>query len=233
MYGKIHSVESMGLSDGPGIRYIIFLQGCELRCAYCHNPDTWDKNGGELITAKELIDKAIRFKPYFKASRGGVTISGGEPLLQPEFLIELLKGLKEVGIHTCLDTAGYGLGNYNEILKYVDLVLLDIKHVNKKGYRELVNGDMDRVVQFIDTINTMNVKTRVRHVVMPGINDTKEHLINIKSIAMVIKNLEGIELLPYHELGKNKYDEMGIKYRLEGLRAMEEDELKVLESYIG
>ena len=139
--GKIHSIESMGLVDGPGIRTVVFFQGCKLRCAYCHNPDTWQLSGGMEMTPEEIVQKIVRFKPYFHRSGGGVTFSGGDPLLQPEFLIQCLKLCKQKGIHTTIDTAGFGLGDYAEILKYTDLVLLDIKNTTSKGYVNLTGKD--------------------------------------------------------------------------------------------
>ena len=147
--GKIHSIESMGLVDGPGIRVVVFFQGCKLRCAYCHNPDTWKLSGGIEMTPEELIQKIVRFKPYFDRSGGGVTFSGGDPLIQPEFLLECLKLCKLNGIHTAIDTSGFGNGNYAEILEYTDLVLLDIKHTSSQGYVNLTGKDTKDVNSFL------------------------------------------------------------------------------------
>lgn len=230
--GRIHSVETMGLVDGPGIRFVVFMQGCKLRCAYCHNPDTWECGAGEEITAEELANKIKKYKNYFKSSGGGVTFSGGEPLLQPEFLLECLKLCKENDIHTTLDTAGIGFGDYEEILKYVDLVMFDIKHIEKEGYKKLVGGDINKSLEFLKICQDMNKKLWIRQVVVPGITDSKEYLIELKKVIDGIKNVEKIELLPYHVLGVNKYEGLSIKYRLEGVEPMDKVLLKELEKEI-
>lgn len=212
--GKIHSLETMGLVDGPGIRVVVFFQGCDLRCIYCHNPDTWALNGGQQIEAKELLRKVVKFKPYWARSGGGVTCSGGEPLLQPQFLIEFLKLCKENGIHTALDTAGFGRGYYREILQYTDLVILDLKHVDDRGYQELTGRNMAEFKKFIQAVQEFSVKLWIRHVVIPGLTDSREHLRQLEKKISSFKNVEKVELLPYHTLGVHKYKEMGIKYRL-------------------
>lgn len=225
--GTIHSIESMGLVDGPGIRVVVFFQGCKLRCAYCHNPDTWaEKGGGTEISAGELIKKILRFKPYFSKSGGGVTFSGGEPLLQPEFLIECLKLCKENGIHTALDTAGYGLGNYEEILNYVDLILFDVKHIKKEKYKELTLSNIDESLKFLEVAQRLEKKMWIRHVVVPGITDSEEHLEELSKYIMNIKNVEKVELLPYHVLGVNKYEIMNINYRLKDVKPMNKEYTK-------
>lgn len=229
MKGRIHSIETMGLVDGPGVRTVIFFQGCRLRCKYCHNPDTWDFSSGELIEGDTLMKKIKRYKPYWKNS-GGVTFSGGEPLMQPEFLIYMLKKCKEEGIHTVLDTTGFGLGMYDEILKYTDLVLLDIKHVSKSGYLELAGGNMKELMIFKKALDKVNVPIWVRHVVIPGITDGFMHIKRLKEIILRFKNVEKVELLPYHTMGIEKYAKMGIKYPLEGIGTMGEEMVKQLES---
>ncbi|WPC43111.1 pyruvate formate-lyase-activating protein [Clostridium sp. JS66] len=225
--GKMHSFESMGLVDGPGIRTVVFMQGCSLRCAYCHNPDTWNFQGGTEITPEELVKKISRFKPYFK-NGGGVTFSGGEPLMQPKFLIETLKLCKEQGIHTTIDTAGYGSGKYDEILKYTDLVLLDIKHVDDSGYKNLVGQSKNGFDEFLQAVQKSNTKLWIRHVVVPGITDSEEHIKKLASIIKSIKNVEKVELLPYHTLGAEKYNKMGIKYKLSHVDSMNKEELDKL-----
>lgn len=229
--GRVHSFESMGLVDGPGIRSIVFMQGCALRCAYCHNPDTWAFSGGTEITPQELVAKISRFKPYFK-DNGGVTFSGGDPLMQPDFLIESLKLCKEAGIHTTIDTAGYGKGKYEEILKYTDLVLLDIKHVDDAGYRSLVEAPKKGFDQFLEAVQKSGTKIWIRHVVVPGKTDSEEHIKKLAKIIKGIKNVEKIELLPYHTLGVEKYKKLGIDYKLEGVEAMDRDELANLEKVL-
>ncbi len=231
--GRIHSIESMGLVDGPGIRTVVFIQGCKLRCAYCHNPDTWNLNGGTEITPQELMKKISRFKPYFERSGGGVTFSGGDPLVQPEFLLESLKLCKASGIHTAIDTAGYGDGNYDEILKYTDLVLLDVKHINSDGYVILTGRDTKDVNLFLEALRRSKTRVWVRHVVVPGYTDSKEHMDKIaKIINDEIPNVDKIELLPYHVLGVNKYETLGIKYRLEGVEPMNKEKTQELQEYL-
>lgn len=219
--GRIHSFESMGLVDGPGIRFVVFFQGCRLRCSYCHNPDTWNLKEGKEVSVNELLEKVLRFKPYFNRSGGGVTCSGGEPLMQPEFLLEFLKLCKKHEIHTTLDTTGFGKGNYEEILKYTDLVILDIKHVTSNGYKELTGGNIEEYKFFKKLLLKRNKKIWLRHVVVPGITDSKEHIKKLKKEINTFKNVEKVELLPYHVLGKNKYDNMKIEYKLKGIKPMD------------
>ena len=226
--GKIHSMESMGLVDGPGIRTVIFLQGCSLRCRFCHNPDTWDFDGGETIEPQELVQKIARFRPYFK-DNGGVTFSGGEPLMQPEFLSETLRLCKKEGIHTCIDTAGCGTGNYDEILKYTDLVLLDIKQVEEEAYRHMTGRSMDHFNQFLQALKDHGTSIWIRQVVIPGMTDSRDYMEQLKRYVDNIPNVEKVELLPYHLLGANKYEVMGIPYPLCGVPAMDKDETANLQ----
>lgn len=232
MTGQVHSVESMGLVDGPGIRTVVFFQGCELRCLYCHNPDTWTKCDGKETTSEALIKQICRFKPYFARSNGGVTFSGGEPLLQPEFLLELLKGCKQEGIHTCIDTAGKGLPDcdYDEILKYTDLVLYDIKHYTTDGYEKVTRSTMDETKRFLSAVEKSGTKMWIRHVIVPGITDSEEHLQGLKEYVSKLQNVEKVELLPYHELGVNKYHVMNIEYPLEGVKAFNKQLAKELQA---
>lgn len=230
--GRVHSIESMGLVDGPGVRTVVFLQGCKLRCAYCHNPDTWSLEGGTEMTPEELLKKIMRYKPYFERSGGGVTFSGGDPLLQPEFLLEMLKLCKANGIHTTIDTAGYGFGEYDEILKYTDLVLLDIKHIDDIGYKKLTGRSKAGFDEFVKAINKTNVKIWIRHVVVPGITDSEEHIEKLKDIIKDINNVEKVELLPYHTLGVQKYDKLGIGYRLKDVEPMDKEKTKKLEKLV-
>jgi pyruvate formate lyase activating enzyme len=230
--GRIHSFESMGLVDGPGIRTVIFFQGCNLRCAYCHNPDTWNTEGGIEMTSEELLNKILRFKPYFQKSGGGVTFSGGEPLMQPEFLLELLKLCKGNDIHTTIDTAGYGKGNYHEILKFTDLILLDIKHSTNLGYKVLTGKDANGFNEFLDALNKTNVRVWIRHVVVPKITDTNEHIVELSKIIKKVKNVDKIELLPYHTLGENKYEKLHIPYRLKETEPMDKERTLELEKIL-
>ena len=231
--GKIHSIETMGLVDGPGIRVVVFFQGCKLRCAYCHNPDTWQLSGGTEMTPDEIVKKIVRFKPYFNRSGGGVTFSGGDPLLQSEFLLECLKLCKINGIHTALDTAGFGDGNYDEILKYTDLVLLDIKQTTGKGYVALTGKDATDVNIFLESLRKSKSRVWVRHVVVPGITDSEEHITKLaKIINEEVPNLDKVELLSYHVLGVSKYEELSIPYKLKGIDAMDKDKTKKLQTLI-
>ena len=224
--GLIHSMETMGLVDGPGIRVVVFMQGCSLRCKYCHNPDTWEYGVGEKVTPEELVKKIKRYKAYFDTSNGGVTFSGGEPLRQPEFLIEALKLCKKEGILTCIDTAGSGIGMYDEILKYTDLVLFDVKDITEEGYKNVTLVNIDESLKFIEAMKRNRTKIWLRHVVVPGLTDGEEHIRRFKEFIKEFNNVEKVELLPYHLLGVNKYEKLNIKYPLEGVEAMDKELIK-------
>ena len=229
--GNISSEESMGLVDGPGIRYVVFLQGCKLRCKYCHNPETWALAGGHEVTAQELVAKIERFKPYFD-DEGGVTFSGGEPLLQPEFLLECLKLCKEKGIHTVLDTAGVGFGDYEELLYYTDLVILDVKAVDEEEYTELTGQNIKFFKQFLEACKQQNKKMWIRQVIVPGLNDDLAHVQKLKDFVATLQNVEKVELLPYKTIGVHKYRDLKIRYRLEGTPDMDEEKCKQLENIL-
>ena len=232
IYGNVNSIETMGLVDGPGIRFVVFMQGCELRCLYCHNPETWNKNLKVIkITPNNLIKKILRFKNYF-GKDGGVTFSGGEPLLQPKFLIECLKLCKQNDINTVIDTAGVGLGNYDEILKYTDLVILDIKATKEEDYKKITGKNMEQFNKFLSAVQKNNTKLWLRQVIVPNINDTEENVINLKNYAKNIKNVENIELLPYKTIGIAKYRELNLPYRLEGVEDMDETKCKELQKIL-
>ncbi|MBL4932093.1 pyruvate formate-lyase-activating protein [Clostridium paridis] len=230
--GNIHSIETMGLVDGPGIRVVVFFQGCALRCSFCHNPDTWNTKGGTEYTPEELVRKIERYKTYFKNSGGGVTFSGGEPLLQPEFLIEVLKLCKSRGIHTAIDTAGVGLGKYEEILELVDLILFDVKHYDPIEYEKITGRNIDESLKFLALANKMNKKMWIRHVMMPGVTDNEESINKLGEIIRSLNNVERIEVLPYHLLGVNKYEALGMKYKLELMPAMNKNKAKELEKLL-
>ena len=230
--GKISSVESLGTLDGPGIRFVVFLQGCKLRCLYCHNPETWDMVGSSIeITPQELVEKVEKYKNYY-GKNGGVTFSGGEPLLQPEFLLECLKLCKNKGINTCLDTAGFGFGDYEEILKYVDLVILDVKAVETEEYTRITGQHMDKFCEFVEILQKKNKKMWLRQVIVPNINDDKEHILKLKKFASTLKNVEKVELLPYRTIGVHKYKTLKLKYRLDGVSDLSEEKLKELKGYL-
>jgi len=230
--GKISSIETLGTLDGPGVRFVVFLQGCKLRCKYCHNPETWNIDAEvETITPVALVGKVEKYKNYF-GKDGGVTFSGGEPLLQPEFLLECLKLCKEKNIHTCLDTAGVGFGDYSEILKYTDLVILDIKAVEESEYIELTGQPIKFFKEFLSQAIKNKSKLWLRQVIVPTINDDEEHIIKLKEFASSISNVEKIELLPYKTIGVHKYKELNIPYRLDGIEELSESRLKELNKIL-
>lgn len=232
IFGRVSSVESLGLLDGPGIRFVIFLQGCKLRCKYCHNPETWELNGkSEIITPEQLIKKVLKFKSYF-GEDGGVTFSGGEPLLQPEFLLECLKLCKQNNIHTCIDTAGVGFGDYDKILDYVDLVILDIKAVNPEDYKELTGQDIKFFNQFLSACQRKKKSLWLRQVIVPNINDDRKNVISLSNFVKQIKNVEKVELLPYKTIGVHKYKELNIPYRLNDVPELSEEKLDELNKIL-
>lgn len=219
--GKIHSIETFGAVDGPGIRYVIFLQGCPMRCLYCHNPDTWDCNGGQEISAEKLLSDILKYKNYF-GNNGGVTVSGGEPLMQIEFVTQLFKLLKNEGIHTCLDTSGILFNSQNqlkisELIKYTDLVLLDIKHINSTKHKELTGFDNENVLNFAQFLNDNNLPVWIRYVLVPSINEDDKSLIELKKFLDFLNNVQKVEVLPYHTLGVSKYEKLNIPYKLSGV----------------
>ena len=227
MKGNIHSIETMGLVDGPGIRIVIFMQGCLLRCLFCHNPETWSTDEQTIMSSDEVVNFVLKYKNYF-GETGGVTFSGGEPLLQSEFLLDILKKCKQNNIHTCLDTAGAGGALNEEVLKYVDLVLFDVKAIDAKAYRKMTGQDIEKSLEFLDLCQKMNKKLWIRQVIVPTINDNEEYILKLKEFLEPIKNIEKIELLPYHLLGVEKYKELNIKYRLDGIDAMDKGKCQTL-----
>lgn len=231
MKAAVDSIESFGLVDGPGIRTVVFLSGCKLRCKYCHNPEMWLK-GKENITSSELVQKIIHNRPYFKRNSGGVTFSGGEPLLQIDFLLEVCPMLKKEGIHIALDTAGVGIGKYDELLPYIDLVLLDIKHINYEGYLDLTGQSMDEFYKFVDSVNKNNTKVWIRQVIIPDVNDSKEYVEGLSKFLKQINNIEKIEFLPYHKMGDEKYQKLGIYNPYLEKKAMDKDKCEELYNYL-
>lgn len=219
LVGKIHSFESLGTVDGPGIRFVVFLQGCPLKCKYCHNRDTWDINGGTQYSITEVYNKILRAKPYIDSSHGGVTISGGEPLLQADFLIALFKKLKEVNIHTCLDTAGSVkiTPQIEELLSYTDLVLLDIKHIDNDKCISLTGTTNHNTLDFAKYLNKHKIPIWIRQVLIPGITNDENDLKKEKEFIDTLSVVQKIEILPYHDMGKFKWEECGEKYPLEGI----------------
>ena len=206
--GSIDSIESLSTQDGPGRRVVIFFNNCKLRCKYCHNPEMWTKKENNYTT-DELVEKIKRFKPYID---GGITISGGEPLLQSEFLIELTTKLKQEGFHIALDTAGVGINQYEAILKNIDLVIFDIKAIKEKDYKDLTGTSITESLKFLEIVKKLNKKLWIKQVIIPDVNDNKEYLLELKNFIKDIPNIEKIEFLPYHNLAIEKYNKLEIPY---------------------
>ena len=234
-YARIHSIETFGTVDGPGIRFVLFLQGCHLQCKYCHNRDTWDLNGGEPKSLDDILEKIKRYKNYMILSGGGVTVTGGEPFLQVKFLIELFKKLKEEGIHTCIDTSGIvaNTDDVKELLKYTDLVLLDIKHIDDEKCKKLVGVSNKRELEFAQYLSDNNIKIWIRQVLVPGYTDDEEDLKKLKKFIKSLKTVENIQVLPYHSMGKFKWEKLGNKYELEDVRDANQDDVERVKKILG
>ena len=217
MKGRIHSTESFGTVDGPGIRFVVFFQGCPLRCRYCHNPDTWDFSGGTETTAEELMKEYDSYKEFLKS--GGITATGGEPLAQPEFLAELFALAKSKGVHTCLDTSAGVFDpahpeKVDEVLKNTDLVMLDIKHIDNELHQELTGTGNRNILAFAEHIRDLGIPVWIRHVVVPGITDKYEELFALGEYLSTLSSLKALDVLPYHDMAKHKYAELGLEYPL-------------------
>ncbi len=238
MTGYIHSKESFGTVDGPGIRYVLFMQGCPLRCVYCHNPDTWEIGKGDKITAEEVLQEFNKNRSFY--SKGGITVTGGEPLLQVDFLTELFKKAKEENIHTCIDTSGitYNPDNpayirkLDELMKYTDLVMLDIKHIDPEKHKELTGKDNKRILDFAKYLEGKKIPVWVRHIIIEGYTDNPEELRKLGEFIGALKNLKALDVLPYHTMGVNKYKELGITYPLEGMEALPVEKAVEAKKYI-
>ncbi len=235
MIGKIHSVESFGTVDGPGIRFVVFMQGCTLKCKYCHNRDTWDTHSGTEISVQELVKQILNYKTYIDNSGGGVTVSGGEPLLQAEFVTELFKNLKSIGIHTVLDTAGsIPISNQiKDLLKYTDLVLLDIKHIDNEKCINLTGFSNKNNLEFAKYLSNLKIPVWIRQVLVPGYTDDKFDLQKLKKFLDTLENVEKIELLPYHDLGKFKWKEIGETYELENVLPPNKEDIDKAKNILG
>ena len=229
--GRIHSTESFGAADGPGVRYIIFMQGCDMRCRYCHNPDTWDKSRGTEITAEQALKQALRYRSYWKKG-GGITVSGGEPLLQIDFLTELFRLAKAENVSTCIDTAGQPFtreepffSKFNELMKYTDLLLLDIKEISSERHRNVTGHDNANILDMARYLSDIGKPVWIRHVLVPTLSDFDEDIDGLRKFLDTLKNVERVEILPYHTLGRFKWDELGIKYPLEGVEPPSEERI--------
>jgi pyruvate formate lyase activating enzyme len=242
MLGYIHSTESFGTVDGPGVRFVIFLQGCPMRCQYCHNPDTWELNTGTQCTAQSLIRDFQRNAAYY--AKGGITVTGGEALLQIDFLLELFGLAKEKGIHTCLDTSGITyhpdnaahLEKLDRLMALTDLVLLDIKHIDPAAHKALTGHDNGRILAFARYLADKKVPVWIRHVVVPGITDDPAALTRLGTFLSTLPNVQALDVLPYHVLGVSKYEELGIDYPLEGVEPATQAQAReakkiILQSY--
>ncbi len=229
MQGRIHSLESFGTVDGPGVRFVIFVQGCPMRCAYCHNPDTWEMNAGTLMEPAYLIEQYERNAGFYKD--GGITVTGGEPLMQLDFLIELFTLAKKKKIHTCIDTSGIAYNPDNaplvekmdRLMKLTDLVMLDIKHIDPEKHKELTLQPNKHILEFAAYLNEKQVPMWIRHVVVPGITDDDKYLFELGYFIGQFQNLKALDVLPYHTMGEVKYEKLGIPYRLKGVPAMDKD----------
>ena len=212
MNGRIHSFQSLGTLDGPGIRFVVFVQGCPLRCGCCHNPDTWDFNAGTEYSTQEIIEKVIRFKDYF-GNDGGITVSGGEPLCQADFVTELFESAHKEGINTCLDTSGCILNdNIKGLLKVTDRVLLDIKYTSDEMYRKYAGCDMNSVIDFLEYLNSKSIPVTLRQVIIPSLNDNDDNIIKLREIKDKYNCIDKVELLPFRKICQVKYDKMEIEF---------------------
>lgn len=240
MKAKIHSFFAGGTVDGPGIRYVIFFKGCPLRCLYCHNPDTWSMEGASEYTVDEIVEKALKYKGYFR-NGGGVTVSGGEPLIQIDFVIELFKKLKQNGVHTAIDTSGviYNKDNpqvlqkLEELNKYTDLYLLDIKHIDNDEHIKLTGLMNKNILEFAKYLSDNGKKMWIRHVLVPGITLNDEYLLKTKEFVNTLNTVEKIEVLPYHTMGTVKYKNMGLEYPLENTEAPSKEEVRHAKIMLG
>lgn len=230
--GKIHSIESFGSADGPGVRYLVFLQGCQMRCKYCHNPDTWAFEKGEEQTPEQVLTKALRYKSYW-GKNGGITVSGGEALLQIDFLVELFKLAKQKGIHTTVDTSGGPFtregeffAKFQELIQYTDLFLLDIKHIDTDAHRELTGKTNENILDMARYLSDQKKDVWIRHVLVPGITDNEAQLHKLHDFIESLDNVKRVEVLPYHTLGVFKWEQLGIPYSLDGVKAPDKESIE-------
>ena len=227
--GNIHSIESCGTVDGPGIRFVVFMQGCPLRCQYCHNPDTWKIDDGNQMTVPELMTEVVKYKSYMNFSGGGITITGGEPLMQLDFVYELIEACKKEGIHTAIDTSGYVFNERaRKIIDAVDMVLLDIKHSDPEQYKVITGGRLAPTLEFLDYLGTISKPVWVRYVLVPTLSDQPEAIEALAILLSKYSNIERIELLPFHKMGEYKWEELGLAY---GLKDIDEpDKAAIVEA---
>lgn len=235
MKGYVHSTESCGTVDGPGLRFVVFMQGCPLRCKYCHNPDTWDMHTGPMMTVEEIMVAFNKKKDFYK--NGGITVTGGEPLMQIEFVTELFKQCKQQDIHTCLDTSGVTFIKDNTekmdaLLKYTDLVMLDIKHIDAMQHKELTGVDNNNILAFANYLDQKNIPVWIRHVVVPTITQNEDYLYQLGKFLGTLHNIKALDVLPYHVMGKAKYQELNMVYPLEGIEPLDKSEAVIARDII-
>lgn len=230
--GRVHSIQTLGTVDGPGVRFVVFVQGCNLRCACCHNPDTWNTDGGTVFTPQQIADKAVRYKEYF-GDTGGITVSGGEPMLQADFVCEIFKLCRQNGINTCLDTSGSILDKkVKGLLNVTDRVLLDIKYTNAEDYIKYTGCDMSAPIAFLEYLNGKKIPVTLRQVIIPTINDTPENAKALNSIAKSRPTVDKIELLPFRKICQTKYDDLGLEFRFGNLPEPTNQKMAALNGYI-
>lgn len=230
--GRVHSIQSLGALDGPGIRFVVFTQGCNLRCGCCHNPDTWDMAGGTEYTPAEIVEKASRYREYF-ANEGGITVSGGEPLLQADFVKEIFELAHEEGINTCLDTSGSILNDkVKALLTVTDRVLLDLKYTSDADYLKYVGCSIERPFDFLSYLNEKNIPVTLRQVIIPTLNDNEENILKLKYIAKAHACVDKIELLPFRKICQVKYDKMGIPFPFADIPEASKEKTNELENLL-
>ena len=232
LIGKVNSIQTLGTLDGPGVRFVVFMQGCNLRCGCCHNPETWETAGGTEYSVTELADKTERYREYFK-DNGGITLTGGEPLLQAEFVSELFKECHKRGINTCLDTSGSILNDsVKEALSHTDRVLLDIKYTSDEDYKKYVGCSIDKPLKFLDYLNKQKIPTTVRQVIIPTLNDSKESILRLKSIVSNHACIDKIELLPFKKLCQTKYDNLNLEFKFSHLPTPTKADMEKLQVFL-
>lgn len=230
MVGHVHSIESFGTVDGPGVRLIVFLQGCPMRCLYCHNPDTWNMTGGTDMTVDEILEQYEKNRAFY--SKGGITVTGGEPLVQIEFVTELFAAAAKRGIHTCLDTSGITfrphspeiVEKFDRLIRVTSLVMLDIKHIDPSGHRKLTSQPLEPVLAFAHYLDYHNIPLWIRHVVVPGITNDPDELYRLGRFLSTLHNLKALDVLPYHDMGKVKYENLGLDYPLKATAPLTRDQ---------
>ncbi len=230
--GRIHSLESFGTVDGPGTRYVVFVQGCPMRCLYCHNPDTWAMTGGEEMDPEYIFEQYLHNEPFYK-NGGGLTVTGGEPLMQVDFLIDLFTICKEHGVHTCIDTSGIAyrpenkefIAKLDKLMELTDLVMLDIKHIDPEMHKKITSQPNDGILAFAEYLSEKGVDTWIRHVIVPGLTDDDKYLYDLGYFIGGLKSLKALDALPYHTMGKPKYEKLGFDYPLKDTPPMDKKDL--------